>query len=274
MATQAQQVMYRDEYIAGFETRQTILRDTVTTETMTKGASTYFLISKPNRGAVTRGANGLIPATTEDLTQVQVTLQEKHDLPQKTNFNIFTGQADQRLIMQTESIGVINKDIDLMILATLATGTINTGTPAVMSKALVNKALNKLWSAKIPNDGQLYGALSPGAWLYLSDVVGFSSSDYVADRPLVDGPEMKKWMGVKWMMTPELPGQGTNTVKCFIWHKAAVGHAIDASGIDPQSGYNGEQDYSWARTTFYHGTAVLQNPGIVVINHDETALNA
>ena len=271
MAATAPQVMYRDEYVAGYENRKSILRDWVTTETMTKGASTNFLVSKPNRSAVTRGANGLIPAAVDDLTQVPVVLAERHDKPQKTKFNIFTGQSDQRRIMQTESIGVINRDTDLTIIAGLNTGTVNTGAAAVMSKALVNKAAVKLWAAKVPNDGTNYGLLTPAAWAYLSDVVGFSSSDYVSGRPLERGPEMKEWMGIKWMMHTDLPGMGTNAAKCFIWNKSAIGHALASSDIEVFAGYNEEDDYSWARTTFYHGVSVIQNSGIVVINHDDSA---
>ncbi len=272
MATIAQQVQYRDEFIAGYETRQSFLRESVTTDTVRQGASTYFLISKPNRTARTRGADGFIPATPEDLTQVKVDLQERHDLTRKTNFNVFSGQSDQRRIMQMESMGVINRDTDLMIIAALATGTVNTGSAAVMSKALVNKALTKLFNGKVPNDGQIYGLLSPAAWAYLSDVVGFSSSDYVGDRPLVVGPEKRRWMGVTWMMSPEVPGLGLNTAKSFIWHKSAIGHALDPKDIQALADYNTEQDYSWARTSFYHGVGVLQNSGIVVINHDDSAL--
>ncbi|MDQ0475025.1 phage capsid protein [Labrys wisconsinensis] len=273
MATIAQQTMYRDEYIAGFETRQSILRETVTTETMTKGGSTYFLVTKPNRTAVTRGANGLIPSAVEDLTQVQVTLQERHDKPQKTNFNIFAGQSDQRRIMQMESIGVINRDIDLTILSTLAGTAVTTGAAAAMSKTLINKGLNALWKAKIPNDGQVFGLLTPAAWLYLSDVVGFSSKDFVGDQPLVVGPEKRRWLNVTWMMSPELPGVGTASASCFLWHKSAVGHAIDAKGMQVFSGYDEENDYSWARTTYYHGAALIQGPGAVKIVHDDTGLN-
>jgi len=271
MATVAQQQMYRDEYIAGYETRQSILRETVTTETMTKGASTYFLVSKPNRLAVTRGADGMIPPAVDDLTQVQVTLKERHDKPQKTNFNIFTGQSDQRRIMQTESIGVINRDVDLMIIATLATTSVNAGAAAAFSKSLVNIGLGKLWNAKIPNDGQIFGLLTPAAWLYLSDVVGFSSRDYVDDRPLVVGPEKRRWMNVTWMMSPELPGVGTSSASCFLYHKSAVGHALDSKGIEVYSGYDEENDYSWARTTFYHGTALIQGTGVVKILSNDSA---
>jgi len=243
MATIAQQTMYRDEYIAGFETRQSILRETVTTETMTKGGSTYFLVTKPNRTAVTRGANGLIPSAVEDLTQVQVTLQERHDKPQMT------------------------------ILSTLAGTAVTTGAAAAMSKTLINKGLNALWKAKIPNDGQVFGLLTPAAWLYLSDVVGFSSKDFVGDQPLVVGPEKRRWLNVTWMMSPELPGVGTASASCFLWHKSAVGHAIDAKGMQVFSGYDEENDYSWARTTYYHGAALIQGPGAVKIVHDDTGLN-
>ena len=274
MATVAQQQMYRDEYVEGFAVRETRLRDTVTTETMTKGNQTYFLVSNPTRSAVTRGANGRIPAAVDDLSQIPVALQEKHDLPQKTNFNIFTGQSDQRKLMQKESQGVINRDIDQTIIATLAAGTLTTGAAAPMSKALINRATTKLWNNNVPMDGMVYGLITPAAWAYLSDLASFASSDYVSDRPLENGPTMKDWMNVKWMPHTLLPGVGTNAAKCFIWHKAAVGHAINAAGIDARAGYDEEQDYSWARTTFYHGAAVIQNTGIVAIPHDDSGLSA
>jgi hypothetical protein len=39
-------------------------------------------------------------------------------------------------------------------------------------------------------------------------------------------------------------------------------------------GYDDEQNYSWARCSIFMGSAVLQNSGIVVMNHDGSALVA
>src|SRR4051812_35068649 len=101
MAETAFQTQYRDEFIAGFEARQTLLRSTVTTEAEIKGNQATFLVadSGGNR-AVTRGVNGNIPSTPDNLNQYTATLAEYHDLRTKNKFNIFAGQGDQRAIMQ------------------------------------------------------------------------------------------------------------------------------------------------------------------------------
>lgn len=283
MADTAYQVIYRDEWIHGFERDQALLRNTVTTQTMTMATGArqaVFLVATSNREAVTRGNNGLIPASTDDLTQTTVTLAEAHDLPQKTNFNIFAGQSDQRAMMQVTSRGVINRHIDDNIITALATGTLTpSATATIMSKGLVTRATTMIWNNKVKNDGQVWGALTPAAWGHLSDLPAFTSSDYVNDKVLVNGAptnfsgvQIKSWMGVNWLMHTGLPGSGTATAKCFIWHKSAVGHAYN--DIQALAGYQEEQDYSWARTTIYDGALKIQNAGIVYINHDDSVYSA
>ena len=137
MADTAYQTVYRDEYIAGFERNQSLLRGRVTTEANVKGEKAVFLVSTSSREAVTRGVNGLIPAATGVQTQYECTLEEWHDLPQKTNFDILRAQSKQRDIMMSESQSVINRKIDDQIITQLNTGTLDTGTTAsVMNKRL------------------------------------------------------------------------------------------------------------------------------------------
>jgi hypothetical protein len=285
MAETAYQVLYRDEWIHGFERDQALLRGTVTTQTMSmdRGArQAVFLVATANRDWVTRGANGLIPASVDDLVQSTVTLVEHHDLPQKTRFNIFAGQADQRAIMQVTSRGVINKGIDDEIIAILDTATVEantTGTASILTKQLVNRATTMLWNGHVHNDGLIFGVVTPAAWAELTDIPAFSSIDYVNSKPIPEGApssrgqvRMFDWMGVKWIMHDGLPGAGTADAMCFIWHKSAVGHAYN--DIQALSGYDEQQDYSWARTTIYSGALKIQNAGIVGIHHDDTALSA
>ncbi len=81
MVDTAYQTQYRDEFIASFEQRSTLLRETVTTEAVIKGNQAVFLVAgSGGASAVTRGANGLIPARNDDNTQNTVTLREWHDL--------------------------------------------------------------------------------------------------------------------------------------------------------------------------------------------------
>lgn len=282
MADTAYNAIYKSEWIHGFERDQALLRNMVTTETMEMGSgarTATFLVATSNREAVTRGSNGLIPAAIDDLIQPQVNLSEWHDKPQKTRFNIFVGQANQRQIMQVTSRGVINRHIDDVIIDALETGTVvANATASIMTKQLITLATTKLWNNQVPNDGRVFGALTPAAWGHLTDVESFVSKDYVNQSPIAAGAptskggvQMAEYMGVKWIMHTGLPNMGLSTAKCFIWHKSAVGHAYN--DVQALAGYNEEDDYSWARTTIYDGSLKLQNNGIVVINHDDTVLS-
>ena len=95
MAETAYQRQYRQEFIHGFEDRQSRLRSAVTTEAVVKGNEAVFLVARSAAGTgvgaqgVTRGVNGLIVARGDSLVQSTATLTETHDLVRKTGFNIF-----------------------------------------------------------------------------------------------------------------------------------------------------------------------------------------
>lgn len=282
MAVNAPQIQYRDEFIAGFERHQALLRNTVTTETMIKGnQATFLVVDSGSASAVTRGVNGLIPARNDSNTQSTATLVEWHDLVEKTGFNIFESQGDQRAAMQMTSRGVLNRRIDADIITELATGTQDTGTTQTASLALALRAKTILGNASVPFDGNIFAAITPAFEAYLLQVKEFGNADYVPLKPLAtgetsfnDSPMMYKWIGVNWIVHPGLTGVGTSAEKCFMYHKNAIGHAINTGAIQTPIGYEEKQDISWARASAYVGSKLLQNTGVVVINHDGSALVA
>ncbi len=278
MATSVPVTHYRNEFVAGFEARQSVTRNTVTTEAMVNGKEAVFLIVNSNREAVTRGPNGLIPAAVDDQSQVTVQLKELHDLVQRTRFNIFTDQGDQRRIMQMGGQAVINRSIDGEIFTALTAATVNLGAASAMSTTVVGKVITKLANAKVPRDGNLYGAVTPATWAELLTITSFASSDYVPDRPVVEGmpsPTMlKNWMGIKWYVPEvDLPGQGTSTATNFFYHRSAVGHALNRAGINVFGGYAEEQDYYWSRPSLDQGAKRLLNGGVVKHVQDDTTLS-
>ena len=247
MAESAFQTQYRQEFIQGFERLQSYARDTVTTEVEIKGNTATFLVADSgDASAVTRGLNGLIPGRADALTQTSATLVEWHDVPKKTGFNIFASQGDQRRIMQETSMHVINRKIDDDIITELNTGTVNTGASTQASLDLVMHACT----------------------------TEFASADFVDNKPFSGKNMFFRWAGVNFIVHTGLPGAATNAEKCFIYHKTALGHAINSGGIQTQVGYNEENDYSFARTTVYMGSQVLQNEGIIVVNHDGSGFAA
>lgn len=275
MADTAYQSQYRQEFIAGFEMRQSLLRASVTTEAQIKGNSAVFLVADSGGAeATTRGTNGLIAARADNLNQYTATLQEWHDLVRRTSFNIFASQGDGRRIMQETTMGVVNRKIDQEIIDQLETGTQDTGTAATGSLSLSMKALTILLNNKVQLDGNIFGLITPAYHAYLMQTKEFASADYVNNKPFESGMMMYRWANVNWIVHPELPGVGTSAEKCFMYHKSAVGHAANTEGLNSAVGYDDEQDYSYARCSIFMGSKLLQNSGVVVINHDGSAFAA
>lgn len=279
MPDSAFQTMYRQEFIAGYEQRQSIVRKTVTQEAQIKGNQATFLVADSGGAtAVTRGVNGYIPARSDNLQQKTATLYEWHDLVRKTDFNIFASQGDGRAIMQQTTQAVINRKVDQDIIALLATATQDTGTATTASLALANYARVILGNNDVPLDGDVYGLITPAFEAYLLGQKEFASADYVNRKPL-DGSALTGrgdfpqfiWAGVTWIVHSNLPGKGTNAEKCFVYHRSAIGHAMNTAGLQTPVGYDEEQAYSWARASVDMGGVVLQSNGIVVINHDGSA---
>lgn len=280
MSDSAYQIQFRQEFIRGFEQRQSFLRNCVTTESVVKGYQATFLVADSGSAeAVTRGKNGLIPGRSDNLSQPVATLVEWHDKPQRTNYNLFASQGDGRRIMQETAMSTLNRKIDDQIIDELNTATNNTGAAAAASMTMVAKAKTKLGNNQVPFDGGITALISPAFEAYLTSAVPqFASADYVSKKPVESGEmswndeaKMYLWQGVKWIVHPRLPGAGTNAEKCFMFHRNAMGHAFASSMLDTKAGYNDEHDYSYVRCTGYMGGKLLQNSGVIVMNHDGSA---
>ena len=134
---------------------------------------------------------------------------------------------------------------------------------------------------EVPFDGNVWATVTPAFEAYLLQVPEFSNSQWVSMKPLDAGATAWKdvvgfyrWLGVNWLVHPNLPGVGTNAEKCFMYHSSAIGHAANTEGMQTFVGYNEEDDYSFCRVSIYMGSKLLQNSGVVVMNHDGSALVA
>lgn len=275
MSDTAFKKQYRDEFIAGFEQKQSLLRGTVVTESVINGNSAVFLIADTNDAEpVTRGVNGLIPARTDNLTQPEALLKEWHDKPRRTNFNIFASQGDGRRIMQEGTRKVMNRKIDQDIITELATGTLNTGAAVTGSLAFVMKAQTILGNndVEVEDEDNMFAVGTPALRAYLMQTKEFASAEYVEVKPF-SGPaiRMRRWAGFNWIFHNRLPGRGTAAEKCFFYHRNSIGHAVNSGDMKVLAGYNEEDDYYWARSSIFMGSKLLQNSGVVIGNHDGSA---
>jgi len=282
MADTAFQIQYRQEFVQAFEQHQSLLRECVTTEAVIKGQQAVFLVAGSGAAtAVSRGVNGRIPARGDSLTQNTCTLQEWHDLVRKTGFNVFASQGNQRAVMQMTTLAVLNRKIDDLIVTELATGSVAIGTAAVTipNVSLFQNARVKLSNAAVPWDSNVTLLCQPSFLAYLEQAPEFANAQWVDMRPYAgaenpswkDKPMAYRWRNCLIVEHPNLPGKGTTSETSFLFHKSAIGHAMDTAGLQSPVGYDEEQDYSWARASAFMGAKLLQNTGVVVITHDGSA---
>lgn len=277
MSIEAAVTQYRQAFVDQFEQRVSIFRAMGTKESVIKGNTATFLVAGSGSDtAVTRGANGLIPFGNPTNTQASATLVEKHAPYELTGFNIFASQGDQKAIMRQASMNVINRDIDLTFLAELANATIDTGTTTTATLALVETARAYLGNQDVPTEEEdnMFAVISPTFKAYLMQTTEFSNGQYVDVKPF-NGParRMFRWDGINWVVSSRVTGLGTATELCYMFHRGAIGYAVNVGEDSINIGYDPKQDLSWSRATIYHGAKILQNTGIVQIKHNGAVSN-
>lgn len=276
MAIEAAMIQYKKDFVPAFEQRSSLLKMTATKESVLSGNSATFLVSGSGSDtAVTRGSNGLIPFGNPTNNQYTATLVEKHAPYELTGFNVFASQGDQIKVMRNASINVINRDIDLTILAELANATQDFGGGATGSLSMVTGAQAALGQLDVPveDEANMFAIISPAFRHYLLQTTEFSSGDYVEQKPL-SGPARKmwRWAGINWIVSSRITGLGTSSEICYMYHRDALGYAINIGEEKIFAGFDEKQSISWSRAEVYHGAKILQNSGIVKITHDGSAI--
>jgi len=277
MGETAFQTMFRKEFIAGFEKRQSLVRRAVTTETEINGNEAVFLVADSGGAtAVTRGVNGDIPTRADNLNQYTATLKEWHDIPERTNFNIYASQGDGRRIMQQTSMAVINRKIDADIYSALSAATVVETMTQGTSKAAFLADLIGL-SVTLQNafatEDEPFAFITPAFRGNMMQLPEFTSADYINLKPFENVSKSRafNWNGVNWIVDAGLPGAGGTSTN-YIFSRSAIGHACDIENIHTKVGYDEKNDKSWARCSAFMGSKLLQNSGIVKITHDDTDL--
>ena len=276
MAETAYTIQYRSEYIPGFEQTKSLLEQSVTHEAVIKGNQATFLVADSGSATTTtRGVNGRIQSRGDNNTQPTATLTEEHDLVEKTGFNVFASQGDQRRIMQQTSMGTVNRKKDQQILAALSAATLTQGAAATASLSMFARSIAILGNNSAV-EGEVGAVISYAAYAYLLQVPEFTSVDYVDTKSLLNtnATNAFRWMGINFIVHPNIAGKGTASETLYVYNKSAIGHATDVSGMQVFAGYDEEQDYSWARASIYMGAKLLQNTGVVKITHDGSAFAA
>jgi hypothetical protein len=174
---------------------------------------------------------------------------------------------------------VLNRKTDQDILAELANATNTTGAAVTASLALVVKVWTILGNNEVDmeDEDNLFFVVSPAFIGYLLQIPEFTKASYVEVTILSKrcrapaSSAVPPLGGLQLDRPPEHHRQGHVERVCFAFHRDAIGHAINTGEMQALAGYHERQDFSWARTSAFMGSKLLQNKGIVVVKHDGSA---
>lgn len=277
MAVQAAVTKFIGDTVAAFRQERSLLSTAARKELMTNGLTATWLVSgATSNRAVTRGQNGDIPYGSPTNSQVSATLVEYHVPKALTGFDIFASQGDQTKQMRDDVIAGINQEMDYVILGELANATQDYGSGTMdVSNILIAKAILGQAFVQTEQMDNMFAIVSPGASAYLMQTTEYSSGDYVDYKPF-NGPtrKMYRWAGINFIESSIVTGLGTASEVLYLFHRNAIGFAINSGEEMIKAGFNEEQQRSWALGTCYMAAKILQNTGIVKMSHDGSAVAA
>jgi len=238
-----------------FQRKGSYLKDAVRLKDGVVGSTAVF--QKIGKGtATTKARHGTITPMNQDHTAPSCTLADFYagdwvDKLDEAKINI-----SERDAIASGGAMALGRKCDDQITTVLDTTSQATVTLTVSSKsAILATAIEfaeSAWNNDVANDGEVYAVVTPRFWSQLMLLDQFSDADYVGTngQAFAQGPKMgrgkwKDWNGVMWKMQTGLPGAGSATAKCFIWHKSAIGYAVAASAGNIAGNESVSADITW-----------------------------
>ncbi len=264
------------------------LRNTVRFKTGVIGSSTTF--QKVGKGtATTKARHGVVTPMNQDHTPLTATLEDFYAPDWVDKLDEAKTNIDERMVIAKGGAWAIGRKVDNQILTLLDATTQAAVTITVTSRAAIRAGFatwaKEVWANDVPNDGQVYGVMTPTLWAQAELLDEFSSADWVSTdgRPYVTGMptggKFRDWKGIKWMMhTDAALGMDTATAKGWIWHKMAVGYATGAhannnaenDAIRADIWWSGERQSHLITHCMSGGGVLIDDTGVIEATWNDT----
>ncbi len=272
-----------------FQRQGSYLKDAVRVKDNVVGSTAVF--NRVGTGtATTKARHGTITPMNQTHAAPSTTLADFYagdwvDKLDEAKINI-----NERDVIASGGAMALGRKVDDQITTVLDTttqGIITMTNPQTFVSILADTLLwvESIWANDVPNDGRVFGVVSPREWSQLMTIEQFSNSDWVNaegmsfQKGMVMGAnKWKDWLGVKWKMQTGLPGAGTGTSKGFVWHQTAVGYAIAQAAGNVAGNGNVAADITWHGDRAAHfvnhlmsGNAVMiDDTGVIEANYADT----
>ncbi|MCK1367624.1 phage capsid protein [Bradyrhizobium sp. 62] len=283
---------YQQEVKMLYQRQGSILRPTVRVKDGIVGSTTTF--QKIGKGVATVKARaGVITPMNQDHTAIPCTLADFYAGDWVDKLDEAKTNIDERMAIAQGGAWALGRKTDDQIITALGTTTQTASNWTVTSQAAIrNSAINMvqaLFANDVPNDGQIFAALSSKAWAFLMTVDEFKRSDYLGTQsnglPYVEGaPVMrfKNWMGVNWGLHTGVAGAGTATCTLLMWHKQSIGYATGAfagniaatdggSAVSADITWHGDRASYFVNNMMSGGACLIDDTGVIKGTVDDTA---
>lgn len=267
---------YNDEFKVDFEREETLLKKSVRSDGLMQGGTIYWDVVDPSEEAQERTRDGDIPETQLGLSQVSATPAKVYSKHRVDSFDAFKNNPNLRKMQYRKAVAACNRAVDQKIIDQLDTATNNiNGSSASAFSALATFLdwTSDLWANDVPNDGRVWGVITPKAYAQMLRISEFKSADFVTVRPMENGiPAMgyRNWLDVNWITHTGLSGVGTATADCYIYHEVAIGHQI-AGDPEVHPYYYEPQDRYEVWGAVSHAAKLCLQRGVIKAIHDDTA---
>lgn len=271
-----------------FQRQGSYLKETVRVKDGVVGSTAVF--QKIGKGtATTKARHGTITPMNQTHTAPSTTLADFYAGDWVDKLDEAKTNINERDAIASGGAMALGRKVDDQITTTLDTTASATITLTVSSKANILATAIEFaeaaWDNDVPNDGQVYAVVTPRYWSQLMTIDQFQNSDYVSTsgQSYTQGPQagkgrFKEWMGIKWKMQTGLPGAGTATAKCFIYHKMAIGYAVAASAGNVAGNEAVAADITWHGDRAAHfvnhmmsgNSVMIDDTGVIEGNLNDT----
>jgi hypothetical protein len=272
-----------------FQRKGSYLKDAVRMKTDVVGNTAVF--QKIGKGiATTKARHGTITPMNQTHTAPSCTLADFYAGDWVDKLDEAKTNIGERDVIASGGAMALGRKCDDQITVVLDTTSQTVITLTVSSKVNIHATalefVEAAWDNDVPNDGEVYAVVTSRYWSQLMLLDQFMNADFVrADGqayvggPQIGGGKWKDWMGVKWKMQTGLPGAGTATAKCFVWHKTSVAYAVAASAGNVAGNAAVGADITWHGDRAAHfvnhmmsGQAcMIDDTGCIEGNLDDTA---
>ena len=267
---------YEREVHLVFQREGSYLRNTVRFRPNVVGSSTTF--QKAGTGtATTKARHGTITPMNQTMTAHEATLSDFYagdwvDRLDEAKINI-----DERDVIAKSGAMALGRKVDSQIDTLLAAANTDnvTGvdpTTSALTRTILLSMIMNLFAQDVPNDGNVYGMLSPQMWARALLIKEFSSSDWVGPTglPFTEGIPtgglFKSWINVKWIMHSGVTGNNTANESAFGWHKSSIGYATGKHAGNVAGQGSVSADITWHGDRAAHFVNHMMSGGGVTID--------